>query len=61
MLLPSSQCCATTEVDAIDERIELILDLNRRILLLDELMTAARAKRRLGQDSDLLSVESPRA
>lgn len=45
MFLLTSEGNDSTKVEAIDAQIELIIDLNRRILLLDELMMAARAKR----------------
>ncbi len=48
----------SAKMEAIDARIELIVDLNRRLLLLDELMIAARAKRCSNQQNDILPVVS---
>ena len=56
MLLSPSETCDSEKLDEIDVRIELIVDLNRRIVLLEELMMAARAKRCSNQQSDPLPL-----
>ena len=54
MCLHCSENSESTQADEIDARIELVIDLNRRIVLLDELMMAARAKRCSDQQSESL-------
>ncbi len=48
----------TTETSAYEEQIELILDLTRRLHLLEQLMTAARFKRLVAAETTDSSAES---
>ena len=59
MFLSCFESGGTAETDAVQERIELIVDLNRRICLLDELMMAARAKRRTRREGEFLPAVFP--
>lgn len=61
MIVPASDYAESPPIEAIEDRIELIMDLTRRIGLLDELMTAARARRRLRQEGGLAPVASTTA
>ncbi len=54
MCLSRRKTDSCSDSEAIDARIELIVDLNRRVALLDELMMAARAKRCSSQQSESL-------
>ncbi len=56
MFLSRRETDSCPDLESIDARIELILDLNRRIALLDELMMAARAKRCSSQQSESLPL-----
>lgn len=61
MIVPARKHGETLAIQAIEDRIELIMDLTRRIGLLDELMMVARATRRLRQEGGLVPVVSTSA
>ena len=61
MIVPAYEHGETPTIQAIEDQIELIMDLTRRIGLLDDLMMAARAARRLREESGFVRVASTSA